>query len=396
MSATVDLYKELGLDRSWSENEIKSKLKELQKMWTRRQSACNDKEQLLNISRVLKLVEDAYLKLTKSLNRKNYDKELDEAYANGIIKDKTEEKLKTTLEQARQYYNKGNIKMAIELAQKTIDSGINNSDAYDLLAICYADRQEYNKALEIIDTGINIFKDVINLYWRGARVANISKQFDIAQKHINKLIELEPNSYIGYAEQIFMHLLNQKNKDLAFKEIDDYINKKPDDNEFKRTVANLLCSYSNTCFYYDPESDSLFIPNQESFSTCVKIREKAVEIYSDEFTQEQLKNAKSWGERILDDLNIKAIIFVSIYAFFLIYIFPFIGFLFLAFDALLVCFSYRPKWRILRTNITGKYEPLEAIVHYTGIFVGEFLAEETIFGYVISFLILVAILKSLF
>ena len=93
MSATVDLYKELGLDRSWSENEIKSKLKELQKMWTRRQSACNDKEQLLNISRVLKLVEDAYLKLTKSLNRKNYDKELDEAYANGIIKDKKNLKL---------------------------------------------------------------------------------------------------------------------------------------------------------------------------------------------------------------------------------------------------------------------------------------------------------------
>ena len=49
MTVTYDLYKRLELDRSWDEKTIKARLKEIQKMWTMRQSACNDKEQLMII-----------------------------------------------------------------------------------------------------------------------------------------------------------------------------------------------------------------------------------------------------------------------------------------------------------------------------------------------------------
>lgn len=51
MAVTVDYYKELELDRSWDEKTIREKLKDLQKVWTKRQSACNDKEQLLICNR---------------------------------------------------------------------------------------------------------------------------------------------------------------------------------------------------------------------------------------------------------------------------------------------------------------------------------------------------------
>ena len=111
MEVTYDLYKELELDRSWDEATIKTKLKEIQRLWTKRQSACNDKEQLLLITDILSKVEDGFRYLVKATRRKLYDEDLDKAYKAGRIKDETESKMKSLLDQARQYYRKGNIKM---------------------------------------------------------------------------------------------------------------------------------------------------------------------------------------------------------------------------------------------------------------------------------------------
>ena len=117
MEVTYDLYKELELDRSWDEATIKTKLKEIQRLWTKRQSACNDKEQLLLITDILSKVEDGFRYLVKAARRKLYDEDLDKAYKAGRIKDETEAKMKSLLDQARQYYRKGNIKMAAQCAQ---------------------------------------------------------------------------------------------------------------------------------------------------------------------------------------------------------------------------------------------------------------------------------------
>ena len=65
MAVTVDYYKELELDRSWDEKTIREKLKDLQKVWTKRQSACNDKEQLLIIDKIQEMIENAFRFLTK-------------------------------------------------------------------------------------------------------------------------------------------------------------------------------------------------------------------------------------------------------------------------------------------------------------------------------------------
>ena len=58
-------------------------LKNLQKLWTQRQGATNDKEQLLLIDKVLKSIEDGYRFLTKAMKRKQYDQALELAYKAG-------------------------------------------------------------------------------------------------------------------------------------------------------------------------------------------------------------------------------------------------------------------------------------------------------------------------
>ena len=183
MEVTYDLYKELELDRSWDEATIKTKLKEIQRLWTKRQSACNDKEQLLLITDILSKVEDGFRYLVKATRRKLYDEDLDKAYKAGRIKDETESKMKSLLDQARQYYRKGNIKMAAQCAQEAIDGKVNDPSAYDLLARCHYDMQNYPKALDVIDAGTTIYTDDLNLYWLGARIASVgTRDFDDAQK----------------------------------------------------------------------------------------------------------------------------------------------------------------------------------------------------------------------
>ena len=215
MDITYDLYKELELDRSWDEKAIKTRLKEIQRLWTKRQSACNDKEQLLLIDQILSKVDEGFKYLIKALRRKQYDQALDKAYKNGKIKDETEVQMQGLVERARQYYRKGNIKLAAQYAQQAVDGKINDPVAYDLLARCYFDIQNYLKALEVIDVGTSVFTDNLKLHWLGARIATIgTRNYDDAQNRVNRLLEIAPDNSIGHSEQIFLHLRNGK-EDLA-------------------------------------------------------------------------------------------------------------------------------------------------------------------------------------
>lgn len=321
MEVTYDLYKELELDRSWDEATIKTKLKEIQRLWTKRQSACNDKEQLLLITDILSKVEDGFRYLVKAARRKLYDEDLDKAYKAGRIKDETEAKMKSLLDQARQYYRKGNIKMAAQCAQEAIDGKVNDPSAYDLLARCHYDMQNYPKALDVIDAGTTIYTDDLNLYWLGARIASVgTKDFDDAQKRVNKLLEMAPDNSIGHSEQVYLHL-QKGDEDLAFQEIDSYIAAHPQDDGFKKNVAYDIDSYSNGFFYYDQAHDASFIADKESYQKCLKLCTKAAEIYSDEYTQKRLENAQYYGKKEWDSWNIESIKALTLYGLLLTAIF---------------------------------------------------------------------------
>lgn len=366
MEVTYDLYKELELDRSWDEATIKTKLKEIQRLWTKRQSACNDKEQLLLITDILSKVEDGFRYLVKATRRKLYDEDLDKAYKAGRIKDETESKMKSLLDQARQYYRKGNIKMAAQCAQEAIDGKVNDPSAYDLLARCHYDMQNYPKALDVIDAGTTIYTDDLNLYWLGARIASVgTRDFDDAQKRVNKLLEMAPDNSIGHSEQVYLHL-QKGDEDLAFQEIDSYIAAHPQDDGFKKNVAYDIDSYSNGFFYYDQAHDASFIADKESYQKCLKLCTKAAEIYSDEYTQKRLENAQYYGKKEWDSWNIESIKSLTLYGLLLTAIFFPVGLALLAIDVSVVYFSFRPYWQINKTYVTGEMGGVEKAVTMIG------------------------------
>lgn len=368
----VDLYKELEIDRSWDEKTIRQHLKNLQKIWIRRQGACNDKEQLLLIDKILNNVEDAFRYLTKESKRKRYDQELDAAYKAGMIVDEFEEKLVSLLDQARAYYRKGNIKLATKFAQEAVDGNINDPNAYEFLAQCYQSTGQVQLALNVVDKGSSIFTDNINLIWLGARIATDGmSDYDSAQQRINRLIEIAPDRALGYTEQVYMHL-RKGEEQLAFKEIDAYIAAHPDDNEYKRGVAYDLDVYSNNCYYHDKATDSYFIADKNSYNKCLQLRTKACEIFKDEHTQERLERAKYYGQREFNDWNVDSIKGMAIYGTlfllmgFLSEAFFTVAIIFYAIMGVLIYYSFRPYWQINKTYVTGQLGTIEKLVNQMG------------------------------
>lgn len=366
MTVTVDLYKELELDRSWDESAIRNKLKELNKFWTRRQSACNDKEQLMEIDKMFDLVESALAKLTKASKRKQYDKALDEAYQNGTIKDRVEEKLRSALEQAMAYYRKGNIKLATQQAREAVDGQINDPAAYDLLARCYYDVDKNVEALAVIDQGLGIFEDNLKLHWLGARIATHGVQnYDDAQRRINVLLEKAPDSAIAHSEQIYLHL-KKGEEDLAFQEIDTYIAAHPNDTAFKQGVAYDLNAHSNSCFEYDSATNAYFIQSDEACAKCLNLRTKAESIFSDEVTRKELDDAKKLSEKHWNDWNTDSVKSLAIYGGLLAILYWPVGLILLALDVVLAIGSFIPYWRIYKAYVTGDPGPLVSVVGTIG------------------------------
>lgn len=366
---TYDLYKVLNLDRAWDCKTIKKSIMQEQSLWVKRSGSTNDTKQLMLIEERLKLIEEGIKHLIKDIKRKIYDEALDKAYKAGTIKDEIEEKLKDILAQAKAYYRKGNIKMASKLAQEAIDGKIGDASAYELLARCYYDSDNPQRALEIIDNGTKVFSNDLNLLWLGARYATIgTKNYDDAQKRINVLLEKAPNSAIGYSEQAYLHL-HKGEEQLAFSEIDTYISSHPDDASFKKNVSYDMVKYArDTC--YKPASEGGFIiASKEDYQRNLNLCAKAEEIYKDEYTERMLETAQYFGQKEWDSWNTESVKTLSIYgALFLILgaihpAFAVVGGIFLAIDALTIYFSFQPYYIINRNWINGQRSGFEKILH---------------------------------
>lgn len=377
MTITMDLYKQLGLDRSWDEKKIRATLTGEQNQWIKRQNACNDKEQLLLIEKMMETLEQAFRFLTKPLKRKQYDKALEEAYKKGTIEDEKEEKMKSVLEQAVAYYRKGNIKLAAKYAQEAVDGKVNEPLAWDTLARCHYSMENYEKALNTVDDGLKIFGDNLNLNWLGARIATVGMEnFEDAQRRINHLLEIAPDNAIGYSEQIFLHL-SKENEELAFQETDKFITEHPNDNTFKRNIAYDIINFSNTSFVQDPKSRTYIIADKAGYERCLKMREKAKEIYSDDYTEKQLEKARYYGKLEFNKDNLNDLlwtygVFLYVFAALIVntvngfveggaaggltsitFIFALLSIVLAVPPVTLTFASFRPYWQLNRIYLTG-------------------------------------------
>ena len=208
----------------------------------------------------------------------------------------------------------------------------------------------------------DLVKDDMQLHWLGARISTVGKQnYDEAQQRINRMLEIKPESPLAHSEQIYMHL-RKGDEELAFNEIDTYIESHPNDEAFKKSVAYDLNNYSNKCLYNDTAQNTSYIADKKSYDEYLRLNKKAVEVYDDEYTNNRLEHAKFFGKKEWNSWNEESIKALTLYGLIFLVLFWPLGLLLLAMDITLVYFSFRPYWQINKTYVTGRMGTLETIV----------------------------------
>lgn len=385
MSATneriLDYYKAFGLDRSWNEKQLRKELGKVQKIYMRRQSTTNDKEELEQINQFLDAIDKAIECLSHPDARKEYDKALDKAYKAGMVNDEAEAQARDALEKARQFYMKGQIQLAAKFALEAINNKVNDPTAYEILAKCYYDSGEYVASVDTVDKALKIYKDNPYFLWLSARINTIIDKYDVAQQRINQMLELDPTSSKAHAEQIHFYMYSGQ-ENIAFQQIDQYVAQNPNDVVFKQETAYNLISFTNTCYLEDADTGSLVIADKASYTKCLNLCQKAYSLYQDEYTSSNLENAKFFGKREFNHnnsyelkwlwglgiLSLFAVIpmfshvnsansFFQVLLMLCIYLVPAI---------LLTVVSFRPYWQINRIYYTGKAGWFETVVIWWG------------------------------
>ena len=363
----VDYYRLLEIDHNMSTEDILKYLRKINRQWTKRNNTCQSdrKEQLDNIAQTLEIIRNAIKQFGNDITRQDYDNELNKAYANGTLNNSTQKEYKDILEQAWAYYYKNDIDTALQYARECVDAQINDPSAYELLADCYMLGDAYDEALKAIDVGLNIFNRNESLMVLGARIATVSGQmYDIAQLRINSILEAFPDEPYGYAEQIYMHL-HKGETELAFSEIDSYLNVRPNDMKFRELVAHDLDKYIYENFITMTGDNEILIAEKEAYKNAVRLAAKASEIFNDSRTQTTVNEVTFFGKREWDSWNMPSIKTLTLFGLLLLIIPP-VGIAFLLIDILLVIFSFRPYWQINQTWVTGKRGGFETVINRLG------------------------------
>ncbi len=366
MEVAIDYYKELDIDRTLDCKGIRKYLNQLDSLWNKRLSTTQDPESRSLILDVRKTITEAFKTLVKEDKRKDYDKDLQKAYDQNMFQDEEEEQLQTVLDKAREYYRKGELLLAQENPLEAVENSINDPEAYEILARCYYETDHYPESLEAIDLGLSLYEEDLPLLWLSARVAsNYGQDFDDAQRRVNALLESAPDMSIGHSEQVFLHL-KKGDETLAIQEIDSYLDKNPEDMDFRRESAYNLNDYTNVYYMKDPETGGRFLADKNAVNSVININSKANQVYDDDNTRQELDNARFYNQREWNSWNVNSIISLLLYGTLFMFFFQPLGIIVYAIAALLVFFSFRPVWQINKTIVTGQTGRLETAVNGLG------------------------------
>lgn len=386
----IDYYAVYTLDRKLSAKEIKKSLRSIQGDICENMSSgsLNSDENMAKLQTAFNMVADALKIFKDEEKKKKYDIQLDEAYRQGILKTEEQKMAEDLYAEIEAMFLKGNYRGAAKQCNDALNNNIHDAKIYGLLARSYYALREVDRSLRTVADGVKIHPEDMELLKIGARFYNEGKNdYNAAQNYINQMLSLDEDNKFANAEQIYLYLCSGKSE-LAYQNMDEYIEKHPCDNEFRRTCAYDLIGYSYHYYTKDPNSGSYVLISKEAYENCVEVCSKAASVYSDDTIKECLEYARNFGKIEFNEDNKENILWLAIAGvmYFTSGLFSYIGCItefyregFFAalgvflFSSLVVALgvgvlysavqlrsvSYRPYWQIYKYYLTGEREKKE-------------------------------------
>ena len=247
----------------------------------------------------------------------------------------------------------------IQACVDAINKDVHDYRLYFMLSLSYYYLDDYNNSLKAAEDGLTFNKDNLELLRAAARASNVGGQngFNKAQEYINRMLEIDPESPIANSEQANLYLTAGK-EDMAFQTIDAYVEKHPNDQQFRQETAYNLLAHSETFYTVLPEGNAMVIASRQDYEKCLETCQKAAGLYNDEAVNGMLNDVKSFGQIKYNRDNIEYIIGLIGGGIIYIVIVPLSLLMFFC-AWRLHCVSKRPYWQIYQYELTGKREPGE-------------------------------------
>ncbi len=376
----VDYYAIYSIDKTTKTKEIRKIL--LQKQGELRSHMANGS---LNGAEVLEKLQEAYNMIAEAVKifknddrRKEYDLALEAAYEAGKIDIAAQTMAQDVYEEIEALFLKGNYQGAIRRCMEALNNNVRDYRIYILLAQSYFALNDADKSLKTVEDGLQVHPDNLPLLRAGSRFANEGKHdYDRAQSYVNRMMEIDPENSLTISEQSYLYMSCGK-EDLAYQMIDDYVEKHPSDQDFRKDCAYDLVGHSYSYYTKDPNGDAYVIASQEDYQKCLDTCNKAASLHNDENVQTALETAKYFGTTEFNEDNRESIRWLIGGA--LIYIFAGIAVFSMMSEegiasqiggAILPCLlgalllfcamrlrqvSFRPYWQINKYILTGKRE----------------------------------------
>lgn len=381
----IDYYVLYGINRNENTKNVRKNL--LQKQGEIRSNMANGS---LNSPEILNKLQEAFEEIAKAVKtfknderRKEYDIILDAAYKAGKINIETQKVAQELYEELQAMFMRGNYRGVIKRCMEGLNNNIRDYRIYILLAQSYFSLNEIERALSVVDNGLQVHPNNMTLLKAGARFSNEGKQdYDKAQRYINQMMETDSESPLAISEQGYLYMKMGK-KDLAYQLIDDYVEKHPDDTKFRKDVAYDLVGYSYSCYTKAPQGTAYVIASEEDYHECMDSCDKAMSLYNDENVRDALNYTKTFGKVMFNDENKESIFWLffggimyllggiifligiisgmdkgetPLNAIITISVLFILGGLIIFSAIRLLKLSYRPYWQIYKFILTGKRE----------------------------------------
>ena len=290
----VDYYKRLDLDRTWTTKQLREEtadmLKEFNGMLSSTQQDKNP-EVYDELEETMDLCRKAFVIFSSENARNEYDLFLDEYGKEHPNESKTEE----LWIDVNNFYQNERYDMVVTLCEELLKVNKNSEDVYTLLCKAHYDLGNYDKALEILDKAAAGFKRNIDLRRFRIRINIEMGNYQRAQQLLNEAFEEFPEIGQFFAEQAYLYF-KIGNKDMAQKEIENYISKYPTDLAFREKVADDLLRLAQCCCSFIPETLERVIMNKESYQKCLEYITLANQINNSAVVQEELERIKFLGK----------------------------------------------------------------------------------------------------
>lgn len=294
----IDYYAVYALDRKSDVQAIKTKLRSIHGDICENMSSGS-----LNSDEVMAKLQESFdqvvvaLKVFKTKETKEeYDAQLDAAYENGVLNTEAQAMAEDLYAEIEAMFLKGNYQGAARKCTDALNNNVRDARIYGLLARSYYALQDITRSLQTVVEGVKIHPENMELLRMGARFSNEGKEdYNTAQEYINRMFAIDADNKFAYAEQIYLYLSTGKN-DLAYQNIDEYLQSHPHDNEFRRTCAYDLMGFSYSYYTEDKSTGAYVLISKEAYENCVAVCDKAASLYNDENIINCLNTAKSYGE----------------------------------------------------------------------------------------------------